>query len=461
MRIALVSAHFPAEPAEDAVFPASWELARALRRLGHELLVATWTNAETDRRDQVEGIQVVRRSVRQAHSQLLFGGVPSLASFAFAQASALELYRSSVDAVRAFRPDVVECQEFNGLGFYWACAREFPLVIRCYGPAYHLMRCGDLGAFTTMDAELTAVLELYPLGLADGLITICADMAGKLSAATGIPAAEFRIVRAPLSPPPAPPPTVAPAAAAGFPRLFAWGRVDRPKGADLLVEALPHVVSAYPEARLAVGGAHVTEFGSPRPYVETLRERLAELGLLERVEFLGHLPRAEIRRRAVEADLCVFPTRYETAGYCVLEAMSYGACVTAAAVGGIPEYARNGESAWLFPGRDPHALAHAIKSLAADAPLRSRLRQAAPANVLAFCDPARIARETVEVYEQARVRFRASGARPHRTLDPVLAHLAAALRERPLLREPPGRIERWLNRLAGWIPFRRGAGRSP
>jgi glycosyltransferase involved in cell wall biosynthesis len=82
------------------------------------------------------------------------------------------------------------------------------------------------------------------------------------------------------------------------------------------------------------------------------------LDLQQAVTFLGE--RADARQIIGALDLLVLPSLTEGLPNVVLEAFAYKTPVVATAVGGVPELVKDGETGWLVPPRDPHALAQAI-----------------------------------------------------------------------------------------------------
>jgi UDP-glucose:(heptosyl)LPS alpha-1,3-glucosyltransferase len=97
------------------------------------------------------------------------------------------------------------------------------------------------------------------------------------------------------------------------------------KGLDLLLEAFPRVVAAWPEARLLIAG-----FDSARARFEA---RAAELGIGARTTFLGGTLTPEHLYAA--ADLYVLPTRYDPFANSTLEALACGLpVITSTANGG-------------------------------------------------------------------------------------------------------------------------------
>jgi glycosyltransferase involved in cell wall biosynthesis len=150
-------------------------------------------------------------------------------------------------------------------------------------------------------------------------------------------------------------------------RLLCLGRLDRRKGAHVALAALRHL----PEARLAIVGAGDAE------YEGELRAQAVRDGLTDRVTF-GHVGRGGLRAAYAEADALVFPTLWEEPwGLVPLEAMAVGRPVVATGTGGSREYLRDGLNCLIYqPRDDAEALASAIRRLAGDEELRSRVRRA-------------------------------------------------------------------------------------
>ncbi|MBI4615047.1 MAG: glycosyltransferase [Planctomycetes bacterium] len=139
--------------------------------------------------------------------------------------------------------------------------------------------------------------------------------------------------------------------------LCAIGRLAPQKGFDVLLEAL--AILSRPDARvprLAVAG--------DGPMRESLVRRAAELGLVDRVDFLGFV--GDPLDRISRARALVLPSRYEGSPNAVLEAMALARPVVASAVDGVLDLVRDGETGFLVPPEDPRALAEAIARLLAD-----------------------------------------------------------------------------------------------
>jgi glycosyltransferase involved in cell wall biosynthesis len=157
--------------------------------------------------------------------------------------------------------------------------------------------------------------------------------------------------------------------------LLCVGTLGRHKGQDLLVEALAelgdldwHCVLAGPLDR-------------DPDFVDQLQTRITRLGYGQRIRLAGVLTGAVLSQAYSTADLLVAPSRSETYGMAVTEALAHGLPVIAAAVGGLPEAlgsaADGTRPGQLIPSGDPAALGAALRGWLSDERHRRRLRAAA------------------------------------------------------------------------------------
>ncbi len=158
-------------------------------------------------------------------------------------------------------------------------------------------------------------------------------------------------------------------------QLICVGVLGRHKGQDLLVEALADLADRDWHCVLAGSADRDPDF------VKQLRTRITSLGYDHRVRLTGVLAGAALRHAYATADLLVAPSRAETYGMTVTEALAHGLPVLAADVGGLPEalgFTTDGtRPGQLVPPGDPAALAAALASWLDDQGHRHRLRTAA------------------------------------------------------------------------------------
>jgi glycosyltransferase involved in cell wall biosynthesis len=115
-------------------------------------------------------------------------------------------------------------------------------------------------------------------------------------------------------------------------------------------------------------------------FVAHLRTRITRLGYEHRVRLSGVLTGAALSQAYTTADLLVAPSRSETYGMTVTEALAHGLPVIASNVGGLPEAfgatADGPGPGQLIPPGDPAALAAALGDWLGDEGHRHRLRAA-------------------------------------------------------------------------------------
>jgi glycosyltransferase involved in cell wall biosynthesis len=112
-------------------------------------------------------------------------------------------------------------------------------------------------------------------------------------------------------------------------------------------------------------------------------------GIDDRVDFAGVLTGDELDDAYHHADVLVLPSRAETYGMVVTEALARGVPVIATDVGGVSEAlgtTRSGRPGLLVPPDDDATLAGALRDWLGDAELRGRLRRAALARREALPD---------------------------------------------------------------------------
>lgn len=150
------------------------------------------------------------------------------------------------------------------------------------------------------------------------------------------------------------------------------GRMVPKKGFDVLIRAL-----ADPILReLPIIGVMVGE-GDDKAAWQMLA---AELGVGERLRWVGNVPKTEISRYYNMADLLAMPSVSRPAdglNVCVLDAMSCGKPVIGTPVAGNPLAIVDGVTGIIVPEQDPATLAAALALLAANPALRQRMGMAA------------------------------------------------------------------------------------
>ncbi|MEB3311959.1 MAG: glycosyltransferase [Snowella sp.] len=143
------------------------------------------------------------------------------------------------------------------------------------------------------------------------------------------------------------------------PLLLYVGRVS----AEKQIDEIKPVLEAIPDARLAIVG--------DGPHREAMETHFAGTN----THFVGYLQGLELASAFASADAFVFPSRTETLGLVLLEAMAAGCPVVAARSGGIPDIVTDGVNGYLFDPTDNRGAVTATQRLLAATEEREQLRQ--------------------------------------------------------------------------------------
>jgi glycosyltransferase involved in cell wall biosynthesis len=171
---------------------------------------------------------------------------------------------------------------------------------------------------------------------------------------------------------PAPPPQVVEPEPLDPGTFVFVGRLSHQKALPVALTALREV----PAATLVLVG--------DGPERERLTQLAHELGVEDRVRFLGARPREEALRYLAGATAAILSSAWENLPHAAVEALSVGTPVVATSVGGVPEVVHDGENGLLVPPNDAAALAAALRRVLDDPELRARLAAGARPSVAAI-----------------------------------------------------------------------------
>lgn len=146
------------------------------------------------------------------------------------------------------------------------------------------------------------------------------------------------------------------------------------------------------DARYWVVGGDIHHTG----YEGDLRSLCDELGLRDRVEFLGH--RGDVAELMRQMDIVVVASHVEPFGRTAIEAMACAKPVVATAVGGLPEIVVHEETGLLVPPENPVELAGAVAALWESDALRRRMGEAGRARAEKHFSARAHAKRVYDVY---------------------------------------------------------------
>ncbi len=353
MKIALIPSAF--HPSLGGVEELSRQLAHALKRRGHEVIVISdrWPR-DLPESETFEGLQLFRLPMRAPEPNR-----KAKVTFALSEGATRKKMRKIIGD---FGAEVIHLQCVSTNGYYGLdCSKQLklPLIVSAQGEL-------------TMDAsrvyERSNFLRSALLGCMEGAaaITACSQNAlqdildfyaqnnstplssPRQTVYNGIALADFE--------------SIAPYKSAQ-PYIFAMGRFVTQKGFDLLIEAFK--IAALPNWQLILAGDGVER--------ENLKNQVKTLGLEGNVKFWGRASRDEVGALLKGSELFVLPSRMEPMGIVNLEAMACGKAVLASKTGGVPEIVRDQVDGLLVTPDSVSALAEALSLLGNDPQLRHTL----------------------------------------------------------------------------------------
>lgn len=173
------------------------------------------------------------------------------------------------------------------------------------------------------------------------------------------------------------------------PYLLGMGNLVRRKGFDLLLKAF--ALCPTSDVDLLIAGD-----GIERPGLEKLA---AELGIADRVRFVGHVE-GQTKVDVYRSALCLIcPSRSEPFSNVILESLASGLPVIASDTGGNLEQVAHGEHGLLFPSENVHALADTMNRVLNEPHLLSEMRAKVPAFIQRFDWP-QVALQYREIYSR-------------------------------------------------------------
>lgn len=174
--------------------------------------------------------------------------------------------------------------------------------------------------------------------------------------------------------------------------IFYVGRLVHEKGVQLLLDAAPRILAAYPKCKFVIAGQGPNE--------NYLKQKTWEMGTQSQFYFTGYIDDSTRNCLYQCADVAVFPSLYEPFGIVALEAMAAGAPVIVPDTGGISELINSGFDGLKFNTGSVESLAHQIIQLLGQPQLMEQFRQQAYKKVVNLFSWDHIASQTITLYKQ-------------------------------------------------------------
>ena len=290
--------------------------------------------------------------------------------------------RDTTRALEALSPDIIHLHGIQNLGVIKACLDHAPTVMTshdyrlvCPASTYFYKRsgtvctkqCGPTCFTTTLVQHCMTPRPSYAAyyyrrarwvianaSRFSAVVAPCADAQARFSRA-GFDPAKISVI-----------PYFCPVVPRQEPRplpethtITYVGRLARNKGHDVFLDALGELPST-------VHGRMIGNFNDASR--AATMERAEALGCADRIELHPWAGPDEIMRMLDDTSALVFPSLWpETLGIVGLEAFSRGVPVVASAIGGVPEWLREGENGYMVTPGSSREISEAVVKLISDA----------------------------------------------------------------------------------------------
>lgn len=251
--------------------------------------------------------------------------------------------------------DAASIDVFSGRGFLWAEATS--LILRAARVPFVLVLHG--GALPTFAQRLPRRVGVL-LGSADRVVTPSAYLADQMKAYVST----CQLIPNPVD-------------LARYP--FVVRETTNPKllwlrsfhhiyNPTLAPRVLASLAETFPDITLTMIGPDRGD-GS----LAATRQLAQELGVAERIDFVGPVANAEVPKWLSSGDILINTTTADNTPVSVLEAMASGICVVSTAVGGIPYLLSDRKNALLVPSNDAVAMTKAVTEILTSPSLAEKL----------------------------------------------------------------------------------------
>lgn len=420
MKIAFVSNYFSGDEL-DAVTSSFFRLViGGLRESGHNVEVFTLV---ANSNDLAEDPLLHCAGVDGLTGYEKFYQLNSFPVSSWILSRAVELRKRLESKMAAFAPDFIVCVKALD-GLVWVKQSGPPVVLLSVTPQFEIMRLNFDGRFNKADLAMVNAMEISALRSMARISCPSADIRKAISNIAKISETEMTVYPHPIvmrngidcA-------TSSLTVHSSLERnptqsVVAYiGTLERYKGFDLLMRAVPSVLQRNTSVRFIFAGETPALFGEAQPYYRAV---LGELDAESKgkIEVLEPLDESARRSLAFKADLVIYPFRYCGCMYHVIESMSAGAAVVASNTGSLSEFLDGKESCVLVPPESSAALADTIIELLDDPHRRTSLREYALNYVRENCSQKSLTEHIEKMCFEAQ--------KNSSEFDPAAAHWLAA-----------------------------------
>ena len=180
-------------------------------------------------------------------------------------------------------------------------------------------------------------------------------------------------------------------------RVLFVGRLEERKGIDVFLDAAKTVLQADHRIHVDIVGNDTILGANNASYRDAFMADLEADAVRNRVSFHGEVSDAALRGYYRACDIFVAPSRFESFGLILIEAMMFAKPVIGCRTGGMTEIVEHGVSGLLAEPGDVRSLAACLRELVSDPQLRARLGAAGRRRYESSFASDKMARGTLEL----------------------------------------------------------------
>lgn len=178
------------------------------------------------------------------------------------------------------------------------------------------------------------------------------------------------------------------------------------KGLHYILEAMPSILSRYPDAKLYVGGKNIIKSETYKEklkmtyYSKYIRSMIKKLNLNDKIIFTGLLNEKDMCERYLKSHVFICPSSIENSPNALGEAMILGVPCVASDVGGIVDMLKHNEEGYVYQSDAPYMMAHYICEIFKNEDLTLKLSKNARAHAMRTHDKDINTQRLMKIYEE-------------------------------------------------------------
>jgi glycosyltransferase involved in cell wall biosynthesis len=405
MKIGLFVPSWPPGAAANGIVTYASNLVPALRQLGHEVFILS-PNLPAGFTDPY-AVDLTRFMYEPS----LWGRVLRKWDFGRAHFNALSFSISSAvrHLVNRYQIDVFEMEESFGWSVSVSRLKLLPVVVRLHGP---WLLTGRFNVPSERNAINLGRKQREREGIESAVLVTanCNETLAAVKSCYRLDLNKSRVLPNPIDA--VDEAEIWDAQSCDKNSLLFVGRFDSLKGADLVLKAFYSLSQSNPKLRLTFVGPDIgikAANGEILFFEDYIAAHFPNW-FREKIQFRGTMDHAELMSIRRTHFLTIAASQYETMGYLVLEPMSLGCPFVTTAVGGIPEFIKDGHNGILVPSQDVHAMVAGCKALLDNRELAARIGRQAWIDCRDLYGSKTVAKQSIAAYQEAIHLFKGQQA---------------------------------------------------